>query len=104
MEREPGWLECSFACKHHRSLRGVTYLVERSLAMAGEHDGPFEFLTLARGRAFTDKAIPRGTAQATYRITAQTSTRSGRVALFTVRFASVDGTATVRQESDARAA
>lgn len=101
---EPGWLACTFTCRHDRSLRGVTYLVERSLAMAGESDGPFEFLTLARGRAFTDQAIPRGTARATYRITAQTSTRAGRAALFTVRFGSVDGRATVRQGSDARAA
>lgn len=89
---QPGWLRCTFTCKNHRSLRGVAYLVERQLGPAGN----FEFLTLARGRAFTDKGVPPGTAVATYRITAQTSTKTGNAADFLVMLASTDAPARVR--------
>ncbi len=89
---ESGWITCKFVCKNDRSLRGVTYLVERSLG----HDGAFEFLTLARGRAFTDKSVPPGTPRATYRVTAQTSTKSGPPAEHTVRLGSADVPAAAR--------
>lgn len=97
---QTGWLQCTFTCKNHRSLRGVTYLIERRLGPTGA----FEFLTLARGRAFTDKTIPSGTDEATYRITGQTSTKAGQPAFFTVRFGSVEKEEIVRTGEAARAA
>ncbi|MFI4916818.1 MAG: hypothetical protein ACIAS6_09980 [Phycisphaerales bacterium JB060] len=95
-----GWLKCKFPCKNHRSLRGVTYLIERRLGPTGA----YEFLTLARGRAFTDKTIPRGTDEATYRITSQTSTKAGKPANFTVRFGAVEKEESVRKAEVAPAA
>lgn len=97
---QPGWLDCRFTCKNDRGLRGVTYLVERRLGPTGA----YEFLTLARGRAFADRTIPRGTDEATYRITAQTSTKAGKPADFTVRFGAVEERSSERQGQVTRAA
>lgn len=96
-----GTLRIAFACKHPRGLRGVTYRVERSISTTGAFAGDFEFLTVAKTRAFTDTAIPAGAAAVAYKVTAQTSTRDGNPAVHLVLLASED--VVVASELPARA-
>ncbi|MEQ9096821.1 MAG: hypothetical protein RIE32_11220 [Phycisphaerales bacterium] len=87
-----GTLKIDFACKHPRGVRGVTYRVDRSL-WSGQSSGrgtPFEFFTTARKRSFTDASIPPGTVVVIYKVTAQTSTKDGPVAIHMVRLAGED--------------
>ncbi|UYV11211.1 MAG: hypothetical protein NCW75_07825 [Phycisphaera sp.] len=77
-----GELRVRFDCENPSGVSGVTYKVERQ-------DGPqtpFNFVTTAKGREFTDAGIPAGTAEVTYRVTAQTSTKDGDAGGATIRF------------------
>lgn len=73
-----------FECEHPAGVSGVTYKVERRFA---PHT-PYVFVTNAKGREFTDTGIPSGSAEVTYRVTAQTSTKDGLAGGATIRFGS----------------
>lgn len=81
-----GALRVGFECKHPRGVRGVTYRVERFVSTDASTGG-FQFLTNAKGRAFTDDTIPAGAALVVYKVTPQTSTRDGAPAIHMVRLA-----------------
>lgn len=79
-----GDLKVSFQCEHPAGVSGVIYKVERQNAP----QTPFQFLTNAKDRAFTDASIPSGSSEIAYRVTAQTSTRDGLIGGTTIRFGS----------------
>lgn len=79
-----GDLRFTFKCDNPPRARGVTYLVQRQ----NTPQGPFEFLTLAKEREFTDSTFPNSSAQISYLVTAQTATKSGVGATMTVRYGS----------------
>ncbi len=79
-----GDLRVRFDCENPTGVSGVTYKVERRFAS----QGPYAFVTNAKGREFTDSSIPSGTAEVTYRVTAQTSTKDGLAGGVTIRFGS----------------
>ena len=84
-----GALRLAFACNHPRGVRGVTYRVDRAVFDGTAHTD-FAPLTIAKERAFTDTRIPTGAVVVIYRVTAQTSTRDGGVAIHMVRLSSQD--------------
>jgi len=94
IEPATGALTIRFDCPHPRGLRGVVYRVERAVWREGDgaHEGDdsagdFTFLTIARGRTFTDETIPAGTALVAYRVTALSATKEGAPAVHWVRLA-----------------
>lgn len=86
---QSGTLRIDFECPHPRGVRGVTYRVDRLLWSQGASTD-FEFLTTARKRSFTDASVPPGTVVVIYKVTAQTSTKDGPVAIHMVRLAGED--------------
>lgn len=83
---QSGTLRIDFECPHPRGVRGVTYRVDRLLWSHGASTD-FEFFATARKRSFTDATIPPGTVVVIYKVTAQTSTKDGPVAIHMVRLA-----------------
>lgn len=77
-----GDLRFTFKCVNPPKAKGVTYLVQRQ----NTPQGPFEFLKLAKGREFVDTTFPSSSSQISYLVTAQTATKSGIGATFTVRY------------------
>ena len=80
---QSGALTVRFKCPNPPRVSASTYRVERSIGA----QAPFVFLVNAKERSFTDATVPPGSVDVTYRITAQTSTKDGPPAYFTVRFA-----------------
>lgn len=83
---QSGTLRIDFECPHPRGVRGVTYRVDRLLWSHGASTD-FEFFTTCRKRSFTDASVPPGTVIVVYKVTAQTSTKDGPVAIHMVRLA-----------------
>lgn len=79
---ESGNLKFTFDCEHPAKVAGVTYKVLRQLAP----QDPYQFLQNAKGRSFEDNSITGDSREITYIVTAQTSTKDGNPAYFTVRF------------------
>ncbi|MEQ8845689.1 MAG: hypothetical protein RIB58_12625 [Phycisphaerales bacterium] len=89
LEAPTGTLRVRFECKHPRGVRGVTYRVDRAVYDGGAQRD-FAPLTIAKERAFTDSSVPPGAVVVIYRVTAQTSTKDGPVAIHMVRLAGED--------------
>lgn len=77
-----GAIRLRFRCPNPPRTGPVTYRVERML----QPQSPWVFFMNAKERTFTDQAIPQGTAQVVYRVTAQTTTNDGDPAVFGVQF------------------
>ncbi|MFI4916671.1 MAG: hypothetical protein ACIAS6_09225 [Phycisphaerales bacterium JB060] len=79
---ESGTLRFTFDCEHPEAVSAVTYKVLRQEGA----DGPYQFLLNAKKRRFEDGSFSRASGMVTYLVTAQTSTKDGNPAYFTVRF------------------
>jgi len=79
---EGGSLRVSFKCANAARTGGVIYRVERQ-ATAQE---PFQFLLNAQDKFFVDGSFPNTSPQITYRVTGQSSTKTGPTSYFTVRY------------------
>ncbi len=79
---EGGGIRMRFKCPNPPRTGPVTYRVERRIGT----QAPLVFFMNAKERTFDDETIPAGTAEATYAVTAQTSTRDGNTGYFSVRF------------------
>lgn len=86
-----GAVTLAFECAHPAGVNGVTYKVERQ----DTPQSAWAFLTNAKERRFTDATIPTGSSLLFYRVTAQTSTKDGAAAEFTVRFGAGNQGATI---------
>lgn len=89
LEAPTGRLRVRFDCQHPRGVRGVTYRIDRAV-FDGARQSDFAPFTIAKERAFTDTRIPTGAVVVIYRVTAQTSTKDGAVAVHMVRLAGED--------------
>lgn len=81
---QSGDLRFTFDCDHPSGVNAVTYKVMRQ-------DGPqtpYVFLKNAKKRTFDDDTLTGDSTFITYLVTAQTSTKDGDPAYFTVRFGS----------------
>lgn len=76
-----GAVALSWKCKNPRGAEGTVYEVLRRVG-----GGAFAFVGLSGAKSFTDAAIPAGTGEVTYQVTAVRSTTRGSPARFTVRF------------------
>lgn len=79
---ESGALSFTFKCDHPAGVSGVTYKVERQDAP----QTPFNFLLNAKKREFEDASFSASSTTIAYLVTAQTSTKDGSPASFTVRY------------------
>ncbi|MCW5757023.1 MAG: hypothetical protein KIT54_07305 [Phycisphaeraceae bacterium] len=79
---QSGGLRFAFKCDHPSGVTAVTYRVMRQAAP----QTPFEFLLNAKKRNFEDDTLTGQSNVVTYLVTAQTSTKDGNPAYFTVRF------------------
>lgn len=79
---ESGNLKFTFDCEHPAKVSGVTYKVLRQVSP----QEPYQFLLNAKGRSFEDDSLTGDSRVITYVVTAQTSTKDGNPAYFTVRF------------------
>ncbi|MEQ9095052.1 MAG: hypothetical protein RIE32_02180 [Phycisphaerales bacterium] len=77
-----GGLRFTFTCDHPAGVKAVTYKVERQQ----DPQGPFEFLLNAKKREFEDSTFLGTSTVIAYRVTAQTTTKDGLAASFTVRY------------------
>jgi hypothetical protein len=96
-----GDLRFTFKCDNPPKAKGVTYLVQRQ----NSPQGAFEFLKLAKDREFVDSSFPSTSSLISYLVTAQTATKSGTGATFTVRYGapnqSAQGAATIVSQGPA---
>ncbi len=79
---QSGALRFSFKCDHPGGVKAVTYRVLRQDAS----QTPYVFLTNAKKRSFEDDTLAGDSTVVTYLVTAQTTTKDGNPAYFTVRF------------------
>jgi hypothetical protein len=77
---ENGALSLKWKNRNPRGTGGTLYEVSRQI-----DDGPFVFVATTGTRAFTDAAVPAGSALVTYEITAARSTARGNPARLSVR-------------------
>lgn len=90
---QSGSLRFTFACDHPSGVNAVTYKVMRQDAP----QTPYVFLTNAKKRRFDDDTISGDSTVVTYLVTAQTTTKDGNPAYFTVRFGSGNQASIVAQ-------
>ncbi len=81
---QSGALRFTFACDHPSGVNAVTYKVMRQDAP----QTPYVFLMNAKKRQFEDDTLTGDSTVVTYLVTAQTTTKDGDPAYFTVRFGS----------------
>ncbi len=81
---QSGDLRFTFDCDHPAGVSAVTYKVMRQDAP----QTPYTFLLNAKKRTFDDDTLTGDSTVVTYLVTAQTSTKDGDPAYFTVRFGS----------------
>lgn len=96
---QDGTLSFTFKCPNPPGASGVTYKVERQDAP----QAPFTFLTNAKDKRFEDTSFPNTSSLIFYRVTAQTATKDGLPADFTVRYGAGNegGAAQIMSEGDA---
>lgn len=95
-----GGLKFAFKCDHPTGVKAVTYKVERQQVA----QGPFEFLLNAKKREFEDTTFDNASTVIAYRVTAQTSTKDGAAASFTVRYGAGNQSVVLSQGEDQQAA
>ncbi|MEQ8845007.1 MAG: hypothetical protein RIB58_09150 [Phycisphaerales bacterium] len=86
-----GGLKFTFTCDHPKGVKAVTYKIERQPAP----QTPFVFLLNAKKREFEDTTFLGSSTVINYRVTAQTSTKDGPSASFTVRYGASNEQATI---------
>ena len=86
-----GGLRFTFTCDHPEGVKAVTYKVERQ----DTPQGAFVFLLNAKKREFEDTTFLGTSTVIAYRVTAQTSTKDGLAASFTVRYGAGNQQATI---------
>jgi hypothetical protein len=90
---QSGDLRFTFTCDHPEGVSAVTYKVMRQDAP----QTPYVFLKNAKKRQFDDDTLTGDSTLVTYLVTAQTSTKDGDPAYFTVRFGSGNQASIVAQ-------
>ena len=91
-----GALSFTFKCPNPVGATGVTYKVERQDAS----QAPFTFLVNAKDKRFEDTTFPNTSALIFYRVTAQTATKDGLPAEFTVRYGAGNQQASIVTQGD----
>lgn len=90
---QSGSLRFTFACDHPSGVNAVTYKVMRQEGP----QAPYVFLMNAKKRQFEDTTLSGDSTVVTYLVTAQTTTKDGNPAYFTVRFGSGNQASIVAQ-------
>lgn len=80
--KEGGSLMVDFKCPNSPRVGGVVYRVERQAAP----QEPYLFLLNAQEKHFEDSSFPGTSSLITYRVTGQSSTKTGPTSYFTVRY------------------
>ena len=92
-----GELTVRFRCPNPPRVGAVTYRVDRRV---GVSTNPWQPFTILKKRELTDNTIPLGSSEVAYRITAQTTTRDGQVAQFSIQFGAGNQATLVEQVPD----